>query len=325
MKVKKNAGDLALEPLCRVVRFGATDGIELAGLLYEPERRTDHAAVFLHGTGGSSVFEARRTNLLAAELLAGGIAFFPFNNRGAHLLRRLRFTETHVRAEERQGRTPAPRHGGMAHEVIRDSVHDIDGAMGELRRRGYRRIDLIGHSTGANKIAVYDHFKPRNQAGRYVLLAGGDDTGLLYTQLGARRFNAALVRARTMIRSRRGDELVPRSLSSLPMSWRSFYDMANPDGDYNVFPFLEAMQSLRLSRRSRFRFLRGMRKPVLMLYGENDEYCHGDVSRAVAALADALAASRNVEIAIMSDADHGFSGRERDLGRLLVSWLSDAG
>ncbi|HEX7707273.1 MAG TPA: alpha/beta fold hydrolase [Thermoanaerobaculia bacterium] len=323
MRGKKKAGDIALEPVCRVVRFGATDGIELAGLLYEPERQTDHAAMFLHGTGGASVFEARRTNLLAAELLAGGIAFFPFNNRGAHLLRRLRFTESHVRAEERRGQKPAPRQGGMAHEVIRECVHDIDGAMRELRRRGYRRIDLIGHSTGANKIAVYDHYKPRNQAGRYVLLAGGDDTGLLYSQLGARRFSSALLRARTMIRARRGDELVPRSLSSLPMSWRSFYDMANPDGDYNVFPFLEAMQSLQLSRRPRFRFLRAMRKPVLLLYGENDEYCHGDVSRSVAALAEAVGAKTNVEIAIMSAADHGFSGRERDLGRLLVSWLSD--
>jgi pimeloyl-ACP methyl ester carboxylesterase len=321
MRGNRKTKGLTPEPFCRVIRFGATDGIELAGLLYEPEVRSEHAAIFLHGTGGASVFEARRTNLLAAELIAGGIAFFPFNNRGAHLLRRLRFTEPHVRAEERRGRKPAPRQGGMAHEVIRDCVHDIDGAMRELRRRGYRRIDLIGHSTGANKIAVYDHYKPRNQARRYVLLAGGDDTGLLYAQLGARRFSSALVRARTMIRSRRGDELVPRSLSSLPMSWRAFYDMANPNGDYNVFPFLEAMQSLRLSR-SRFRFLRGIRKPVLLLYGENDEYCHGDVSRSVAALADAVGAKTNVEIAIMSDADHGFSGRERPLGRLLVSWLS---
>src|SRR6185436_13865389 len=71
------------EPLCRLVRFDATDGVGLAGLLYES--RTSRALVWLHGTGGASVFESRRTNLLAKALLAHGVAFFPFNNRGAHL------------------------------------------------------------------------------------------------------------------------------------------------------------------------------------------------------------------------------------------------
>ena len=124
-----------------------------------------------------------------------------------------------------------------------------------------------------------------------------------------------------MIHARRGDELVPASISRLPMSWRAFYDMANPDGDYNVFPFLEAMRDIRLSRRPRFRHIRAIRKPALYVYGEHDEYCYDDVSRCVAILADAVGAKPNVEIAIMADADHGFSGRERDLAELIVRWM----
>ena len=75
-------------------------------------------------------------------------------------------------------------------------VFDIDGALREMRRRGYRDVTLAGHSTGANKIAVYDHHRPRNRVQRYVLLAGGDDTGLIYASLGARRFASALTKAR---------------------------------------------------------------------------------------------------------------------------------
>src|SRR5213075_3553218 len=89
--------------------------------------------------------------------------------------------------------------GGAAFERIRDCVFDIDGAVRELRRRGYRELYLAGHSTGANKVAVYDRLKPRNRVKRYILLAGGDDTGLLHAQLGARRFEAALRKAREMI------------------------------------------------------------------------------------------------------------------------------
>lgn len=298
------------EPLTRLVRFEASDGVELVGLLYEPRRATTRAAIFLHGTGGASIFDARRTNVLAQHFIDAGVAFFPFNNRGAHLLRRLR-----------SSRRKKSISGGMAYEVIRDAVKDLDGAIAELRARGYRDITLIGHSTGANKIAVYDHYKPRNFAKRYVLLAGGDDTGMLYEQLGARRFAAALEKARAMMKAKRGDELVPRGVSSLPMSWRSFYDMANPDGDYNVFPFLEAMRGVRLSRKKLFRHVQNIRKKTLVIYGENDEYCYDDVPGCVATLAEAIGPKENIELAIMSDADHGFGGREEELAGLIVDWM----
>lgn len=301
-----------IEPLCRVVRFEATDGVELSGLLYEPKRRSKRAAIFLHGTGGASVFESKRTNLLARSFTEAGVAWFAFNNRGAHLLKRLR---------RRVGTRSKGVQGGMAHELIRECVFDIDGAIRELRSRGYSDFTLVGHSTGANKVAVYDARKPRNPVKRYVLLAGGDDTGMLWQQLGTRRFSAALARAKERIRERQGDELVPASLSSLPMSWRAFYDMANPDGDYNVFPFLETMKSVRLGRRAHFRHLRGIRKPTLILYGDSDEYCYGDVSRCVAILADALGPKENVEMAILADADHGFSGKEAELADVILGWM----
>jgi pimeloyl-ACP methyl ester carboxylesterase len=294
------------EPLCRLVRFDATDGVTLSGLLYEPPRRTRRAIVFVHGTGGASVFDSKRTNLLAGPFVGNGFAWFPFNNRGAHLMRRLR---------NKQRKSVG---GGMAYERIRECVDDIDGAIRFLRKRGYREIHLVGHSTGANKIAVYDHYKKRNPVRSYVLLAGGDDTGLLYGQLGRGRFFSALLRARAR---RNSEELVPKTLSALPMSWRAFHDTINPDGDYNVFPYLEILRGVRLSKRPRFRHLRGIRKPALVVYGDRDEYCYGDVSRCVQVLAEQLGPKPNFEFVTVKDADHGFSRREEDLARLILAWL----
>jgi pimeloyl-ACP methyl ester carboxylesterase len=292
-------------PECRLVRFEATDGVPLAGVLFEPAKKSTRAMIFLHGTGGSSVFESKRTNVLGAELTRAGVAYFPFNNRGAQVMRRA-----------------GSEMGGFSYEKIRDCVHDIDGAVRELRRRGYRDLTLIGHSTGANKIAVYDHHKPRNFIRRYILLGGGDDTGMLYEQLGARRFARALQQAREKIRAKRGEELAPPSISKLPMSWRSFYDTANPDGDYNVFPFIEVMRGVRLSRRPRFRYVRAIRKPALFLYGEHDEYCIDSASRTVAVLADALGPKPNAELAILADADHGFGGKEAELARVMLEFIT---
>jgi pimeloyl-ACP methyl ester carboxylesterase len=297
-------GRNAPEPLCRVVRFEAADGLDLAGLLYEPKRESKRAVIFLHGTGGASVFESRRTNLLAEVFTRSGVAYFPFNNRGANVMKRY-----------------GQEWGGSAYERIKDCVHDIDGAARMLRRRGYRDLTLVGHSTGANKVAVYNHYKPRNFIKRYVLLAGGDDTGLAFEHLGMRRFTAALTRARAMSKAKRGEELLPRGLSPMePISWRAWYDMANPDGDYNVFPFLEVMRNVKLSRKSRFRYVRGIRKPALVLYGENVEFCYGDVPRCVAILDDAIGAKTNIELAIMQGAGHGFAGFEEELATLIAQW-----
>lgn len=303
MALRRSRAHAHPEPLTRVVRFEATDGASLAGLLYEPKRATARAAIWLHGTGGASVFESARTNLLASELTGAGIAFFPFNNRGATLMRHL------------QGK---PR-GGMAYERIRECVFDIDGALRELWRRGYRDFTLIGHSTGANKIAVYDHYTPRNRVKRYVLIAGGDDTGMVYDQLGSRRFAAALEKAKTL---RASTDLVPPSISANVMSWRAWYDMANPDGDYNVFPFLEVMRDVKLSRRAKFRYVRAIRKPTLILYGEQDQYCYGDVPRCVAILAEAIGPKPNIELGIVGDADHGFGGKEHELAQVILGWMA---
>jgi pimeloyl-ACP methyl ester carboxylesterase len=298
---RRGAPDRA-EPACRLVRFEATDDVALAGLLYAPARKTNRAIIWLHGGGGASVFESRRTNLLAQVFVDRGIAFFPFNNRGSSVVRRA-------------GRDL----GGAAYERIRDCVADIDGAVRELWRRGYRDLTLAGHSTGANKIAVYDHYKPRNRAKRYVLLAGGDDTGLLYEELGPRRFRALLTKAHAMIKARHGEELAPSSVSPTMISWRSFYDVANPNGDYNVFPFMEAMRGVKLSRRP-FRFIRGIRKPSLYVYGDGDEYCFGDVPRCVSILSERV--SNRAELVVLRNTDHGFSGREEELGALMADWIA---
>lgn len=294
---RRSASDRA-EPACRLVRFEATDGVGLAGLLYEPERMSKRVVIWLHGCGGT--FESRRTNLLAEVFVQRQIGFFPFNNRGSGVVRRA-----------------GNDLGGAAFERIRDCVADIDGAIRDLWRRGYRDITLAGHSTGANKIAVYDHYKPRNRVKRYVLIAGGDDTGLLYAQLGARRFRALLTKAKAM---RRSDELAPRSAGPALMSWRALYDVANPNGDYNVFPFFEVMSGTRLSRRPLFRYIQAIRKPSLYLYGDRDEFCYGGVPRCVAILSRHV--NDRAEIVVMRDAGHGFEGREEELGGVIAEWIT---
>lgn len=295
-----------------LVHFEATDGVGLAGLLYEPRKQSEDIVVFLHGNGDSSVFYSTRSNLLGERLTKQGLAFLTFNNRGAYMLKRLR---------QRRGTKRSSRLYGMSHELIRECVYDIDGVRRFCRSRGYKRIHLVGHSTGANKICLYHSIKPRNPIRSYLLLAGGDDSGLYRRQWGYAKFERTLTRSREMIGRRRGDEYVPSHLSPFLITWRSLYDTINPNGDYNVFPFLEVMER-RVSRKPLFRHFRSIKgKPALVLYGERDEYCFGDVPRCVEILRD-HAPDKSMQFVIMPEADHGFGGKELELADAIAEWVS---
>ena len=298
----------------RLVTFRSTDGLRLPGLLYEPARPSREAAIFLHGTGDSSVFySARRTNAFGEELTRRGISWLAFNNRGAHLIKRL---------NRRRGPRADSVTLGMTYELVKDCVPDIEGAIEFLREEGYRRFHLVGHSTGANKIAIFNRRRPRNRVSRYVLLAPGDDVGIYYATLGERRFHRALETARARVGAGRGLELVPPSISPFPISWMSLLDTIDPDGDYNTFPFLETMRGLALSRKTTFRDFRTIRKPTLALYGAEDEYCFGEVPRCVEILREKAREPRRFETAVIPGADHGFSGEEHRAGAIVARFLS---
>ena len=124
---------------------------------------------------------------------------------------------------------------------------------------------------------------------------------MLYEELGAQKFRALLKKAPSM-----RNALMPNRM----MTWRAFYDMANPNGDYNVFPFHPAVRG-----RRPFRFIHGIKKPSLYIYGELDEFGFDT---------DLLAqhVGEKSEIVVMRDADHGFTGKEADLARLIAEWVS---
>jgi len=295
-------------------QFEATDGIGLPGLLYEPSRKTKRVAIFLHGNGDSSIFYSERVNVMAEEFNRRGIAFFPFNNRGAHLIRRL---------TRRVGGSRESVELGMTYELIRDCTHDINGAVRFLRTLGFEQFHLIGHSTGANKIVVYDYRRKRNPLSSYVLLAGGDDTGLYYESLGPRRFREALRKCRERVHAKEGHLLVTsKGYSPLIISWQSLLDTIDPEGDYNIFPFYESINGLQLSEKQHFRELRAIRKPTLLLYGSEDEFCFGDVERCVGILEDELSGKNNFEFITMKGADHSFHGQVREMASLVASWIA---
>lgn len=210
---------------------------------------------------------------------------------------------------------------GTAYELIKDCLYDIDGAINYLSNLGYKTFYLMGISTGANKICVYHFYKPKNKITRYILLSGGDDTGLSYQKMGKKKFLFGLKKSRLEIKKGNGVKLIPSSLTDYLYSYQSLYDTINPDGDYNTFPFNEYLNNLKLSKKPLFKEYKSINKPTLVVYGEFDEYCYGDVPKCVEILKKECPNSKLFTFKIIKDADHGFNGKEKELAEVINRWL----
>jgi predicted alpha/beta hydrolase len=213
--------------ICSHVNFETPDRLKLPGLLFEPKEKTNKVLISLHGNGNASVFyRPEGTNSMAEELDKIGVSYFPFNNRGAHYVTKFKWLENGVKKEVKYG---------TAFELIKESVLDIDAAIKYLHSRGFSEFYLIGHSTGANKICVYDRYQKNNPVSKYILLGGGDDTGLYYQDMGAKKFFATMDRCKGEIFRGHGRKLVPANITGSIMSYQSLFDTINPDGDYIRF------------------------------------------------------------------------------------------
>jgi pimeloyl-ACP methyl ester carboxylesterase len=296
-----------------LVAFKTKDKLLLPGLLYEPTRKTKKVALYLHGNGSSSVFYRPDSNEnYATALNRKGIAYFPFNNRGAHYVKKFSY--------HAKGKKISIRYG-MAYELIRECVEDVDSAVRFLRKKGYRKFYLMGHSTGANKICVYDHYAKKNPFKKYAILAGGDDAGCYWIALGKKRFGELLRECKRKIKAKKGREIVPLPEKDTIISYQSLFDTINPDGDYNAFPFQEYANQKR-SHNPLFRFFKKIRTPSLVVYGEKDKYAVVHPRDAIKILKKETNNSPLFEYHLISKADHGYSRKEHEVAELIALFFS---
>lgn len=295
------------------VELKTHDGFSLPGLWYVPQKTKNKTAfIFLHGCGSSSVFyKAQKMDIFAQELSRQGISFLAFNNRGAHYIKKL---TQDINGKENDIKI------GTALEKIADCVPDIEAAIAFVQKHGIENIVLLGESTGANKILVYNHYRPNNPVNGYVCVGGGDDMGLWAQQFGLETWQEILKLCQEKIEQGLGDHLHSTDLKQGIMSYQALYDVLNPDGDYNCFPYTEYFRKEKWSSQPLFHYWSECQKPTLMLYGSEDVFTYVPPEEAVMALQKYQNTTAKVEYQIVKNADHGFHGFEKEEISTAITW-----
>jgi alpha-beta hydrolase superfamily lysophospholipase len=276
-----------------LARIATRDGVWLDGIVAEPGGRRGAALVWVHGLG--SVFSAGQplTRALVEGLNAAGIAYFKFNNRGHDVV-------------AGRGRHLA----GAAFERFRQSVEDIRAMVAFVRRRGYRRVFLAGHSTGANKVLYYGAHVRDPRVGGIILVGPVSDVAAEAKRLGARELRRRVAAAERIAR-RDPRALVPRAWGF--WSAHRYISLYRPGEDEDVFPYYRP--------NARWTTFRAVRLPLAAILGSRDEYLDRPAREVIEAFRRNAERARSFTGAVVPRARHGFQGHERELADLAVRWI----
>jgi len=268
-----------------LTRIRTRDGVWLDGLVVEPRRRRRAALVWVHGLG--SVFSSGQplTRELSARLTAAGIGYFKFNTRGHDVV---------ARANTRLA--------GAAFERFTRCVEDLRAVIGLAVRRGYSRVILAGHSTGANKALHYTARTRDRRVSVLMLLGPVSDVAGETRRIGAGELRRRVALAER-IAARDPEALVPRAWGF--RSAQRYLSLYRPGEAEDVFPYYRP--------RARWTALRSVRVPLAVIVGSRDEYLDRPAAELVEAFERNATRARSFSGIVISGALHGFQGRERAL------------
>jgi pimeloyl-ACP methyl ester carboxylesterase len=280
-----------------LVRLPTRDGVWLDGVVSEPRGRRRTALIWVHGLGSAFSSGQPLIRELSAQLAAAGIGYFKFNTRGHDVV---------------AGR--GARLAGAAFERFGASVEDLRTVIAFAARRGFRRLVLAGHSTGANKVLHYAARVRDRRVGAIILLGPVSDIAGEAKRIGAGELRRRVAAAERMAR-RDPQALVPRAWGFLGA--RRYVSLYKPGQAEDVFPYGRP--------NARWTALRSVRVPIAAIIGGRDEY----LDRAAGSLLDAFARNaaraRSFTGIVVPRAGHGFTGHERELAEIVVRFIRSAG
>ncbi|MGC8710561.1 MAG: alpha/beta fold hydrolase [Candidatus Micrarchaeia archaeon] len=252
----------------KIVFFKARDGIALAGILFTPKKPASSAMLYLHGLGGN--FYSKSILAVGKEACAKGMAFFAMQQRGSHIADELGY----------EGKK-ASILSGAAFEQFEDSQYDIYGALSLLKKLGFRKVILIGKSTGCQKSIYFLYKNSKKPIAKMVkglvLLSPVDDRNydIKNHQKSHKNFHKNILIANRLV-SKDSNAIMPKKLlpkDQWPISALRFLSTAEE----------KSIEGKLLDYKRDLAEFKSIKIPIIAIFGSNDEYMKGVISIGLAA------------------------------------------
>lgn len=284
-----------------LTRIITSDGIELVGLLYEPEIKTEKILVHVHGMAGN-FYENPFLDYLAKTLTDHNVAFFAFNNRGCESLKDLTKTANGKKKYIRIGNT---------HELFEECIFDIDAAITFASNHGFKNIHLSGHSLGSPKVGYYLSQTKDARVASVLFISPSDMIGL---EKDDENYEINMAEAQKLLKVGKGRELLSKQIwDEYPLSAQTFLNFFGVDSKIGIFNFHDP--------KDQFEALGKIYQPIIVIAGRKDDILIIPVEAIMEKITKFAVSSKRVETKVLGDANHGYVGHEQDLATTVTEWI----
>ena len=278
-----------------LIRINSIDGIEMVGILYEPEEKSNKIVIHVHGLCGN-FYENRFLDILAKSYTNKGISFLTFNNRGTNFISELLKGNNFEII-------------GGCYERFIDCLLDIEGAINYVKEKGYNNIILEGHSYGCNKVIYYYNKKKDNSISKIVLLAPCDIPQECAKFLGKEEYEIAKRESTKLINEGKQKQLINFSVNTNgKISAGTYYNDFLPDGENDFIRYKDG-------ENSKNKILNSIDIPVLIVFGDADECVLTENIETVKGYLNKNIKNSNIQI--INGADHSYTDKYEELGKII--------
>lgn len=279
----------------KLVRMTSIDNMEMVGILYEPEEKTNKIVIHVHGLCGN-FYENGFIDILAKIYTDKGYSFLTFNNRGTNFISELSKGSSFTIL-------------GGCYERFADCILDIEGAINFANEKKYTEIILEGHSYGCNKVLYYYNKKKDKRIKKIILLAPCDIPSEAKKFLSENEYKTAKEQATKLVNEGKERELIDFSVNANgKISAGTYYYDLLPEGKNDFIRYRDGITGKSL-------VLSNVDVPTLIVFGDVDEcVLTQDIETVKGYLINNI---DNCNIQIIEGADHSYTNKYEELGKII--------
>ena len=271
-----------------------SDGLRLPMVHFESNKK-DICVICIHGMCGTIIDNYFAT--VWGKLLAkNDIGFIYEHNRG------------HSIENDIVMKDGSFKRCGCMYEIFEDCIYDIDLAIQIAKEKGYKRIILLGHSLGCNKVIYYYYKKHPNILG--IILASAPDMIGSHLLIEP-EYEELLKEAKENIDKNQPTKLLHKMIEDyMYMSSQTYYNWFHKNSNLDNLPII--------SNPKNWKQLETIDIPILTFSGSKDEdyYLHLDL------LKEKATNCKNFEYQIIENTGHTYQEKELETGTLILNWIN---
>ncbi len=271
------------------------DGLHIPMVHFNSNEK-DICVIFIHGMC-QTIIDNYFATVWGKILSENNIGFLYEHNRGYSI-------ENDILMKDR-----AYKRCGCMYEIFEDCIMDIDLAIDKAKELGYKRIILMGHSYGCNKL-IYYYYKKKPEVIGMILASAPDMVGL---QLMRQKDYEQLIKeAKENIDDGNPTKLLSNLVEDyMYMSSQTYYNWFNKESNLDNLPVM--------GNSNNWYQFESINVPLLTFSGseETDNYLHLDL------LKEKAKNCSDFEYKIIKNTNHFYFDKENEIGNLIFDWIKN--